>query len=90
MVVVRLVPDWSEVDALMAGLPEQPFTRGEATLDELVTNESHLVSALTGECIVRFKPTEKLIRGVAAVRARYRDGVVIHGASPSDQSATAA
>ena len=89
MIVVRLVPDWSEVDALLAGLPEQPFSRGEATLDELVTNESHLVSALTGECIVRFKPTEKLFRAVAAVRARYRDGVVIHGESPSAHTAKA-
>lgn len=88
--VVRLVPDWTEVDALLAGLPEQPFARGEACLDELVTNESHIVSALTGECVVRFKPTEKLIRAVAAVRARYGDGVVIHGDSPSGQSAKVA
>lgn len=89
MVTVQLTPDWSEVDALMAGLPEQPFTRGEATLDELVTNESHLVSALTGECIVRFKPTEKLIRGVAAVWARYRDSAIIHGESFSGQTVKA-
>jgi hypothetical protein len=66
---VRLTPDYSEIDALLAGLPKQPFREGQAFLDDLVTAEHYLVSALTGEFIVRFKPTDKLIRQVAALRA---------------------
>ena len=88
--VVRLVPDWSEIDTLLAGLPEQPFREGEATFNDLVTVETHLGPALTGEAIVHFKPTDVLIRRVAALKAHNGEGVVIHGDSPSDQSAKAA
>lgn len=88
--VVRLVPDWSEIDDLLLGLPEQPFARGEAVFDDLMTVETHLVSALTGEAIVYFKPTDILIRRVTALKAHNSEGIVIHGDSPSDRSATAA
>jgi hypothetical protein len=74
--MMKLVPCWCAVDALMAGLPEQPFAFGEASFDDLVTIESHLLSTLTLETIVRFEPTPKLIRAVAAVLARHASSVV--------------
>ena len=89
MTVVRLVPDWTEIDALLAGLPEQPFREGEATFNDLVTVETHLGPALTGEAIVHFNPTDLLVRRVAALKAHNRESVVIHGESPSAQMAKA-
>ena len=89
MTTVQLVPDWTEIDGLLTGFPEQPFARGEATLDDLVTAEVHFGPALAGEAIVRFKPTDMLIRRVAALTAHHGQSSFIHCGSSSRQTAKA-